>query len=142
MDLADATWDSRLSTGAFDVVLMGDVLEHLANPGKVLNRVRPLLRESGYLVISLPNALHWVTRLGFLSGHFEYTSFGTLDFTHLRFFTAESATELIEESGYRVSQFHPAIGGRLSGRFRPVWQQLANMLPGLFAYQLLFRAEP
>jgi len=30
----------------------------------------------------------------------------------------------------------------MSGHFRPVWQILANLMPGLFAYQVLFRAAP
>lgn len=141
-DLSSGDWVSELRQNAFDVILMGDVLEHLPDPGAVLRQVRPLLRNAGTLIISLPNVVHWATRFRLLCGRFEYAPWGTLDITHLRFFTPDSARELIEESGYRVTRFHPVFGGSLSGHFRPAWQLVANALPGLFAYQMLFQAEP
>lgn len=126
----------------FDVVLMGDVLEHLVNPYEVLRQVRDLLSEGGYIVVCLPNVVHWLTRLQIALGQFSYQSVGTLDATHLRFFTPRSAHCMIEEAGYRLLKFHPIIGGRLSGHFRPAWQRLAHLRPGLFAYQLLICAAP
>lgn len=126
----------------FDVALMGDVLEHLVNPCDVLRQVRPLLRRGGYVVICLPNVVHWLTRLQIALGRFNYQPVGTLDATHLRFFTLSSARCMVQEADYRWLKFHPIIGGRLSGHFRPAWQLLANLWPGLFAYQLLICAEP
>jgi hypothetical protein len=111
------------------------------NPDKALRAVRTLLRPSGCLLLSLPNVVHWITRLEVFLGRFNYERAGTLDSTHLRFFTLKTARALIEEAGYRITAFHPAIGGRLANRARPVWQWLANRLPGLFAYQLLFEAK-
>ena len=46
------------STGFFDCIIAGDVLEHLVNPWNVLRRLRPLLRSGGALVVSLPNVRH------------------------------------------------------------------------------------
>ena len=45
--------------GLFDAIVMGDVLEHLADPWAVLKRLHDLLREDGALVLSVPNAGHW-----------------------------------------------------------------------------------
>ena len=140
-DLNSTDWIKCLDGQTFDVILMGDVLEHLVNPDMILRAVRTLLRPSGYLVVSLPNVVHWVTRIKFVLGRFEYESAGTLDSTHLRFFTPKTARKLIEDAGYRITAFHPAIGGRLSGQVRPVWQWLAARFPSLFAYQLLFEAR-
>ena len=131
----------NLGSGAFDVVLLGDVLEHLVRPDATLLKLRPVLSPQGTLVISLPNVVHWVTRQEILFGQFNYESWGTLDHTHLRFFTTRSARALIEAAGYRITRFHPAIGGRLAGHVRPAWQWLAHRAPGLFAYQMLFEAK-
>ncbi len=125
-----------------NVVLMGDVLEHLVDPLEVLVQLRPLLDSNASLVICLPNVVHWCTRLKILVGRFEYESIGTLDHTHLRFYTVKTAREMIESAGYRITKFHPAIGGRLSGYARPVWQWLAHWFPGLFAFQVLYQAKP
>jgi 2-polyprenyl-3-methyl-5-hydroxy-6-metoxy-1,4-benzoquinol methylase len=42
--------------GTFDVVLAGDVIEHLSNPGKFLERVPALLTPTSELIIAVPNA--------------------------------------------------------------------------------------
>jgi 2-polyprenyl-3-methyl-5-hydroxy-6-metoxy-1,4-benzoquinol methylase len=140
-DLNGTDWINCLKGQTFDVILMGDVLEHLVNPDKILRAVGTLLRPSGCLLLSLPNVVHWITRLEIFVGRFDYEPAGTLDCSHLRFFTLKAARALIEDAGYRITAFHPAIGGRLSGQARPVWQWLASRFPGLFAYQLLFEAK-
>jgi 2-polyprenyl-3-methyl-5-hydroxy-6-metoxy-1,4-benzoquinol methylase len=139
-DLNDVTWTESLRD-QFDVVLMGDVLEHLVHPDQVLRSVRPLLLPGGAVVVSLPNVVYWSQRLKTLFGKFDYQSIGILDHTHLRFFTLRTAAALIESSGYRIVDFHPLIGGRFSNRFRFLWQTLANLRPSMFGFQLLFRAQ-
>lgn len=142
-DLNSSDWSSDLAGGpGFDVVVLGDVIEHLVRPEQVMFQIRPLLKPGGYVVISLPNVVHWQTRLKLMRGRFDYEPTGTLDVTHLRFFTPRTAQAFLEGAGYKVLAFHPAIGGRMSGHFRPAWQLLAHMMPGLFAFQVLFRATP
>jgi 2-polyprenyl-3-methyl-5-hydroxy-6-metoxy-1,4-benzoquinol methylase len=95
-----ATWNAVV--GPFDAVICTDVLEHLKEPGLALSRIRPLLRENGRLIVALPNIAHYTIRLALLRGRFDYTEFGILDSTHLRFFTRESALRLLEAAGYKV----------------------------------------
>ncbi|HEV7674624.1 MAG TPA: class I SAM-dependent methyltransferase [Candidatus Angelobacter sp.] len=126
----------------FDLVTFGDVLEHLNNPVAVLRQTQELLNPCGRVLICLPNVAHWAIRAKLLAGNFRYESTGILDFTHLRFFTMESAKQLIAEAGYCLVWFRPIIGGKFSGRLRPIWQRLANIVPGLFSYQIMFLVEP
>jgi 2-polyprenyl-3-methyl-5-hydroxy-6-metoxy-1,4-benzoquinol methylase len=141
LDLNIPGWVGTLPERVFDVVLLGDVLEHLVDPARVLREIEPVLDTDGSVVISLPNVVHWATRGKILLGRFNYESIGTLDHTHLHFFTAKTARELIESAGYRITRFHPSIGGRMSGHARSLWQVLAKSMPGLFAFQLLFEAK-
>jgi 2-polyprenyl-3-methyl-5-hydroxy-6-metoxy-1,4-benzoquinol methylase len=140
-DLNRCEWINNIHEKTFDVVLLGDVLEHLADPARVLRQIDDVLATDASLVISLPNVVHWATRLRILMGQFDYQPWGTFDHTHLRFFTLKTARELIESVGYRIIRFHPAFGGRMSGHARPMWQVLARTIPGLFAYQFLFEAR-
>jgi methionine biosynthesis protein MetW len=140
-DLNSSNWVTRLSDRSFDVAVMGDVLEHLVIPERVLTNLYPLLAKEGRLVISLPNIVHWLTRLKILFGQFNYEPYGILDHTHLRFYTPKTARHIIEGCGYEVTRFHAVPGGRLSGHGRPVWQWLAQRAPNLFAYQMLFEAR-
>jgi 2-polyprenyl-3-methyl-5-hydroxy-6-metoxy-1,4-benzoquinol methylase len=140
-DLNDPEWMTDLPRNSFDVVMMGDVLEHLIDPLKLLVQIRDLLDTNASIIVCLPNVLHWVTRLKLLVGRFDYEASGTLDHTHLRFYTVKTARRLIEDGGYRIVRFGTAIGGRFSGHASPVWQRLANLFPGIFAFQLLFEAR-
>src|SRR5262249_25237151 len=126
----------------FDVIVMGDVLEHLATPQAVLRNVLPLLDSGGYIVVGLPNVVHWTQGLKIVFGRFRYQYTGLLEFPHLRFFDLRTARSLLIQCGFEIVKFQPLIGGRLSTKMRPLWQALANCLPNLFAYQFLFKARP
>lgn len=93
----------ELGEETFDVILFGDVLEHLRNPLQVLSKVRPFLSSEGYVVASIPNIAHGSVRLALLQGEFRYRPLGLLDDTHLRFFTRENIEEMFAEAGYVIA---------------------------------------
>lgn len=133
-DLNLENWADGLSR-EYDTILFGDVLEHLVNPAKVLSRASDLLLPNGRVIICIPNIAYWKIRVNLLRGKFEYTSAGILDVTHLRFYTPETAWQLIEESGYRIIAKHPLLGhGKIGNRIR-------RLFPGLFTIQTIFVAQ-
>jgi len=89
----------------FDVVIYGDVLEHLVNPDRVLENTRQILAPGGYVIASIPNVAHASLRLALLGGDFMYTDLGLLDRTHLRFYTRETVGELFCNAGYTISDW-------------------------------------
>lgn len=93
----------------FDVAVFGDVLEHLRDPWKVLGDARKLLAYRGYAVVSVPNIAHGGIRLGLLRGEFDYSEFGILDDTHLRFFTRRTLDQLFIRAGYRVEKLERTL---------------------------------
>ena len=99
----------------FDVVVFGDVLEHLRNPVRILDEARQLLNKSGYVVASIPNIAHGAVRLALLKGNFEYEEVGLLDDSHVRFFTVRSVEELFAEAGYRIEQIERTLVPVFSG---------------------------
>ncbi|WP_196250839.1 class I SAM-dependent methyltransferase [Cellulomonas sp. JZ18] len=101
-DVATLDLAAELDGATFDVLVLGDVLEHLADPAAVLRRCLPLLRQDGDVVISVPNVAHGALRLALLQGRWRYTETGLLDGTHLRFFTRESLLRLVSEAGLEV----------------------------------------
>jgi 2-polyprenyl-3-methyl-5-hydroxy-6-metoxy-1,4-benzoquinol methylase len=84
---------------SFDVVLLGDVLEHLHDPLASLREAVRKVKPSGFVVTSLPNVAHGDVRMSLMQGQFRYSDKGLLDRTHLKFFTLESARELLTEAG-------------------------------------------
>ena len=83
----------------FDVILFSDILEHLCDPAGVLARHLFLLKSDGHVIVSLPNVAIWNVRFGLLFGNFNYQQTGTLDKTHMRFFTWKTTREMLESAG-------------------------------------------
>src|SRR3984893_11634679 len=96
-DAMEGGWDSP-----FDVVVCADVLEHLARPQALLERIQGWLVPGGTLLVSLPNIANVSVRLSLLAGRFRYADRGILDRTHLSFYTRRTGRELLEGSGFRV----------------------------------------
>jgi SAM-dependent methyltransferase len=88
--------------GPFDVVVFGDVLEHLKNPLNVLVAVSKLAKPDGNMIVSVPNVAHVWLRLQLFLGRFEYAERGILDATHLRFFTLASFKQLLSGAGLEI----------------------------------------
>lgn len=140
--------------GLFDLVLFSDVLEHLVDPSSALLRARNLLRPGGMVLASVPNVAHWTVRWNLLCGRFDSTSLGIMDRTHLRWYTAKTARELFESSGYRVLAMRGAPGTWMPEYRRLPWKaipkplrktiirSLAKHWPTVFACQHVIRAVP
>jgi 2-polyprenyl-3-methyl-5-hydroxy-6-metoxy-1,4-benzoquinol methylase len=88
----------------FDVIVFSDMLEHLTDPLSVLTRHCRLLAAGGRVLISLPNIAIWNVRVALLFGRFEYGDTGTLDRTHMRFFTHRSFHRFLKEAGLIVNR--------------------------------------
>ena len=137
----------------FDVIVAGDILEHLPRPEVLLGSLKPLLKPDGVLLLSLPNVANVTVRLGLLFGRFTYVPRGILDRTHQRFFTRATGRVLLEESGYRVLSICatamplelvlPALGRPpLAGLVRGASLAVARLWPTLFGYQFVYEARP
>lgn len=139
--LEDASFVESLGEG-YDRILFGDVLEHLAAPGRVLEQMRSRLADGGRILISIPNVAYWRIRVHLLFGRFEYVDAGILDRTHLRFYTYRTARSLVEDAGYRVLRHELTCRVPEIPVVHPLLCGGARLLPNLFGYQTLIEAEP
>ncbi len=135
-------------SASFDVVVLGDVLEHVADPAAALRRAAGWVAPGGRLVISVPNVAHWSVRLEVLRGRWEYQASGILDDTHLRFFTWASGCDLVRGAGLTVVERRAIVSGlgahlgrRIPARVEGLWRRIGHRRPNLFAYQQLIVAE-
>jgi SAM-dependent methyltransferase len=84
----EATALSSIETGGYDFTLVSHMLEHTANPLKVLEAVRRILKPTGVLLLILPDPRHTfdhhrpVTTLEHLVADYERGT-GEDDLTHL-----------------------------------------------------------
>lgn len=91
--------------GAADVVLAGEILEHVVDTESFLREISRVLVPRGALVLSTPNILWWKHRLSLLAGRYpdalDYRLRYGADFGHVRLFGPEQLRELLEEVGFR-----------------------------------------
>ncbi len=87
----------------FDYILMGDILEHLMEPEKVLERFRRYLKKDGHIIVSIPNMKHYSVILPLLKWDmFPYSDAGILDRTHVKMYTGVEIQRLVMRSGYEI----------------------------------------
>jgi 2-polyprenyl-3-methyl-5-hydroxy-6-metoxy-1,4-benzoquinol methylase len=116
-----ADLDEPLAFGeaSFDVVVAGELLEHLRDPDRLVGDVRRVLRSGGTFVASVPNAYRLKNRLRFLLGREPEN-----DPTHLQMFSPDDVRKLLRE--FEKPRLH-FIAGRLVG-----------VQPRLFANDIVF----
>ena len=90
---------------SFDVVVAGELLEHLRDPRRLVAEARRVLRPGGTFVASVPNAYRLKNRLRFLAGRKPED-----DPTHLQMFSADDVRALL--AGFEEPRLH-FIAGRL-----------------------------
>jgi SAM-dependent methyltransferase len=119
---ADAAEPLPLEEASFDVVVVGELLEHLPFPELTVAEALRVLRPGGRLVGSVPNAYRVKSRLRFLLGRAPES-----DPTHLHLFSPGDVRRLLADFDQVQLCF-------VAGRFTPLY-------PRLFANDICFRAR-
>ncbi len=128
------------SEGYFNYLIMGDVIEHMVDPWRVLSVLRRFLSPEGYLVASIPNVGHWrILKDLVLLDKWDYQEAGLLDKGHLRFFTKRSIVRMLMESGYEVNSIlSKTYAGR---RKKPIHAFVPHTLRRFVTRQYLVKAR-
>ncbi len=132
-----------LSQNYFDVIILGDILEHLVDPWKTLTYIRKFLKKNGTILISLPNIREINSLLKiFWLGDFKYGNDGVLDKTHLRFFCKKNMLELFNNSNLSIQSSNPAFKIRSDRKCRRTINQLTlGLFEQLLAIQYVFELK-
>jgi 2-polyprenyl-3-methyl-5-hydroxy-6-metoxy-1,4-benzoquinol methylase len=103
--------------GFFDVVVCGEVIEHIFDTDNLLIEIRRVLRKNGILVISTPNIASFFNRLFILFGfqplytevssrknHYgnRFRQKGIVPAGHIRNFTYRAFHDIVTENGFKI----------------------------------------
>ena len=149
-DLNDPAWPAKLAAAErFEVIVAGDVLEHLVDPWATVERLVPLLAEGGHVVISLPHAGHNAVIASLIASDFAYQPWGLLDKTHIRFFGMHNIQELCEHAGLKITEADYVVKPPEHTEFARRWHQLPSATrqaleanPFGSVYQVVVKAIP
>jgi 2-polyprenyl-3-methyl-5-hydroxy-6-metoxy-1,4-benzoquinol methylase len=116
---------------SYDLILLLDVLEHLVDPVTVLKKLSTRLDAGGSVIVSVPNIAHLSVSIPLiLRGEFNYRDEGILDRTHIRFFVAKTAIELLNRADIRVTR------GLIAGLKGPRAKVINRISFGLLRHRL------
>ena len=79
-----------------NILVLGDVLEHMIDPWLVLTQIHKFANPNAYILISIPTITSLLSTKRILSHGFRYKQSGIFDFTHLRFFSFSTIQEMID----------------------------------------------
>jgi SAM-dependent methyltransferase len=80
----------------FSTVVAGDIIEHLSNPGRMLESIKGFLDSNGELLLTTPNAFGLPNYLRFLRGSFQEGP------DHVQSYSPFTLKNLLERHGWRV----------------------------------------
>ena len=104
------TLDLPFENNYFDIVIMGDVLEHLVDPVRSINKILPLINYQGKILITVPNVRNWrVVKSLVFNDNWQYEDWGILDYTHMRFFTKKSLQSLLLKQNIEIIKIERVI---------------------------------
>ena len=97
----------------FDYIIFGDILEHLISPLDVLKSFKGLLKDTGSVIISVPNIAHIELFIQvFIKGTWPKNKRGIFDKTHLRWFTKKDIKQLVVDADLKVDLYVPKLRSR------------------------------
>jgi len=119
--------------GPFDVVLFADVLEHMHEPERALDRAGELGTE---IIVCVPNFDCVIAKAQRAVG-IKQTETGILDKTHVYYFNRRIAEQMLADHGLEVLEFASP-----KPRRAPRWYQtLVNIRADFFGIQLMYHCR-
>jgi len=100
--------EARLPADRYDVVFLGDVLEHVPDPLATLREVHRVLAPTGHLALRGPMATHsWARRLGmsWMDSRGQVLTLAEPPY-HLWEFEPHTLTALVRKAGFAIATFH------------------------------------
>jgi 2-polyprenyl-3-methyl-5-hydroxy-6-metoxy-1,4-benzoquinol methylase len=143
LDLDSA--DLSILEGGFDVIVLGDLLEHMRKPEALLDALHQLAATGAQIVCCLPNMGHLSVIERLVVGDISYDGAGLLDRTHLHFFSPSSAFKLFLDSGwvphmqdeYRVEVQKTPFAERIVGAALALGVPIETTLRNMGCYQMI-----
>jgi SAM-dependent methyltransferase len=135
-----------------DVVVAGEVLEHIVDTEGFAREALRVLKPEGALILTTPNLLWWKNRLLMLAGRYpdclEHKRYREEDFGHVRIFSADRLEGLLADVGFVNVRIEGTRLGPLSSitkaprRLAVALDRLAVRTPTLCNDLIAFAAKP
>lgn len=135
--VGDASEKLPFSSETFDIILMGELIEHMFDPDFLLKEANRILKSNGTLILTFPNLSSLANRLRILLGydlmHFD-VSLKNRHGGHIRCFNAYNIKIILNDNNFLVKKIYGSSVsinpfrrtnsnfGLILGKFFLVWE--------------------
>ena len=91
--------DIRMTFKAFDVILFADLMEHVSNPGLVLEGMKHFINERSLVLISVPHAFGILNFIRYSLGNFQEGQ------EHVAMYNIAGLSNLLARHGYSICNY-------------------------------------
>jgi 2-polyprenyl-3-methyl-5-hydroxy-6-metoxy-1,4-benzoquinol methylase len=129
-------FSNDLVTYKIDTIIISHVLEHFADPILILRKIKEMADNDCIILIAVPNIRNIRILINLLLfGNFEYAKSGIMDYTHLKFYTKKSITNLLKKENFKINKIEIEFAGPKSkfintitfGIFKEFWGYAINI---------------
>ncbi len=127
----EENWGENVKT-KFDLVVAGEIIEHIYDTDSFLENINHVLIPGGVLIITTPNVATLGRRLMLLlgKGPLLETTLGSEDAGHIRYFTFSTMKNLLGEHGFKtVNSVSTVVNFDIEGKINS--KLLAKVFPTL-----------
>jgi 2-polyprenyl-3-methyl-5-hydroxy-6-metoxy-1,4-benzoquinol methylase len=107
-----------LDQPGFDTVVSTEVIEHLFSPHLLPHYARNVLKSGGHLILTTPYHGYLKNLALAVFGKWDHHHTALWHGGHIKFWSRETLTELVESEGFKVVGFHGV------GRFPLFWKSM------------------
>ena len=96
------------SLGTFDVIIAGEIIEHIFDPDALLDKLARILKPGGHLIITTPNIAGLGSRLSLLLGQLPWMVENDLlpgKSGHIRYFTYSELEKILIRHSFSIETF-------------------------------------
>jgi len=142
--IQDVESDFGFQDDFFDLVIAGEIIEHILDTDFFLDQIKKVLKPGGILILSTPNAASLGRRFLLLAGKnpFFEASYGFPGYAHaghIRFFTKGLLVDFLQYKKFTPLEFtSDVINLNSSGKFSSRWA--AELFP-TFGRSLIVKAK-
>ncbi len=134
LDIENNNWPEDFIENKFDIIIAAEIIEHIFDQQKFLEKIKVILKTNGFCIMTTPNFLLWNNRLRMLFGQYGEKEI-LYDQSHIHLLSYDGFKKLLAESGFKImTQNNILYPNKL--------EKIKNFLPAnLFVFQSIFKLK-
>lgn len=104
-NIVDDVYETDIQAFSFDYVILGDVIEHLDNPGYALKNIRKMMKDHTNVIITVPNCFSYIAIKNLVNRH------EVVHPDHVFWTSKVTMEKMLKNQGFKIKKFQYSFYG-------------------------------